>query len=115
MAPAVRRPDAPAADHPGGPLGAIDQRFVAWLAARNAWTLLHRPHALFEAEPCYPERSALTLGEPGIALGIAALPAWLATGDPIASYDLALKLSEQIGSEVEIRTSRERIQALVRG
>jgi len=98
MAPAVRRPDAPATDHPGGPLGAIDQRFVAWLAARNAWTLLHRPRSLFEAEPCYPERSALTLGEPGIALGIAALPAWLATSDPIASYDLALPTLALLGS-----------------
>lgn len=29
-------------------------------------------------------------------------------------YDLALKLSEQVGSEVEIRTSRDRISALAR-
>jgi hypothetical protein len=90
MAPAVRRPDTAAADHPGGPLGAIDQRFVAWLAARNAWTLLHHPLALFEAEPCYPERGALALGEPGIALGVASIPAWIATRDPVATYDLAL-------------------------
>jgi hypothetical protein len=98
MAPAVRRPDAPAGGHPGGPLGAIDQRFVAWLASRNAWTLLHRPGALFDAEPCYPERNALTLGEPGIALGIATLPAWIATRDPIASYDLALATLALVGS-----------------
>jgi len=97
MAPAVRRADAPEAGHPGGPLGAIDQRFVAWLAARNAWTLLHRPAALFEAEPCYPERNALTLGEPGIALGIAAIPAWIATRDPVATYDLALATLALVG------------------
>ena len=97
MAPAVRRADAPAAGHPGGPLGAIDQRFVAWLAARNAWTLLHQPGALFEAEPCYPEPDALTLGEPGIALGIASIPAWIATRDPIATYDLALVTLALVG------------------
>jgi hypothetical protein len=97
MAPAVRRADAPAAGHPGGPLGAIDQRFVAWLAARNAWTLLHQPGALFEAEPCYPEPDALTLGEPGIALGIASIPAWIATRDPVATYDLALVTLALVG------------------
>jgi len=98
MAPAVRRRHAPAAGHPGGPLGAIDQRFVAWLVARNAWTLLHRPLALFEAEPCYPERNALTLGEPGIALGVVAIPAWIATRDPVATYDLALPILALLGS-----------------
>jgi hypothetical protein len=90
VAPAVPRPDAPSAGHPGGPLGAIDHRFVAWLVARNAWTLLHRPLALFDAEPCYPEPDALTLGEPGIAFGVVGIPGWLATGDPVATYDLAI-------------------------
>jgi len=95
--PAVRRPDAQAEGHPGGPLGAIDQRFVAWLAARNAWTLLHRPLSLYDAEPCYPERSALALGEPGIALGVVAIPAWLATRDPVATYALALPTLALLG------------------
>jgi hypothetical protein len=90
VAPAVPRPDARGVDHPGGSLGAIDHRFVAWLVARNAWTLLHRPLSLFDAEPCYPEPAALTLGEPGIAFGVAGIPAWLATGDPVATYSLAL-------------------------
>jgi hypothetical protein len=97
VAPAVPRPNAPPADHPGGPLGAIDQRFVAWLVARNAWTLIHRPLALFEAEPCYPEPRALTLGEPGITLGLVGIPAWLATSDPVATYDLALPTLAVLG------------------
>jgi hypothetical protein len=67
-----------------------DQRFVIWLVARNAWTLLHRPLDLFDAEECFPERDTLALGEPGIALGIVGIPAWLATGDPLATYNFAV-------------------------
>ena len=84
--PAVAR----GSDDAGAWIAGLDQRFVAWLAARNAWTLLHRPGALFEAEPCFPERDSLALGESGIALGVVAIPGWLLTGDPIATWDLAL-------------------------
>ncbi len=65
--------------------------------ARNAWTLLHRPLGLFDAEPCYPEPQALTLGEPGITFGIVGIPAWLATSDPVATYDLALPMLAVLG------------------
>jgi hypothetical protein len=67
-----------------------DHRFVIWLVGRNAWTLLHRPLALLDAEGCFPERRTLSLGEPGISLGIVGMPAWLATGDPVATYNLVV-------------------------
>jgi hypothetical protein len=67
-----------------------DLRFVIWLVARNARTLLFRPTALFDAEPCYPARNSLALGEPGISQGVVAMPAYLLTRDPIATYALLL-------------------------
>jgi hypothetical protein len=88
-APTVEGESADPSD-PAQPLLETDQRFVIWLVARNAWTLLHRPLDLFDAEPCYPERDTLSLGEPGISLGIVGIPAWLATGDPVATYDLVV-------------------------
>jgi len=89
-APAVAREGADPGGHPGGWIAGLDQRFVTWLAARNAWTLLHRPAALFDAEPCFPERSTLAFGEPGIALGVVAIPGWIASRDPIATWNATL-------------------------
>jgi hypothetical protein len=65
-----------------------DLSFVVWLVARNARTLLREPGRLFDAEPCAPAPEALALGEPGLTLGLLAVPAWLATGDPVATFDL---------------------------
>jgi hypothetical protein len=79
--------EAASAGDPAQPLLETDQRFVIWLVGRNAWSLLHRPLEIFDAEPCFPERDTLALGEPGITLGIVGIPAWLATGDPVATYD----------------------------
>jgi hypothetical protein len=67
-----------------------DLRFVVWLVGRNARTLLTRPTAIFDAEQCYPARNSLALGEPGIAQGVVATAGYLATRDPIATYDLLL-------------------------
>ncbi len=68
----------------------FDHRFTVWLVARNAYTLLHRPGALFDAEPCHPAGNALAFGEPAIALGLLGTPAWLLTGDPVTSYNAVL-------------------------
>jgi hypothetical protein len=65
-----------------------DLSFVVWLVARNARTLLRDPLRLFDAEPCAPAADALALGESGLTLGLLAAPAWLATGDPVATFDL---------------------------
>ena len=39
-----------------------DHRFVAWLVARNAYTLLHRPWQMFDGEHCFPARKTLAMG-----------------------------------------------------
>ncbi len=65
----------------------FDHRFTVWLVARNAYTLLHRPGALFDAEPCYPAENALAFGEPAITLGLLGAPAWLLSGDPVVTYN----------------------------
>jgi hypothetical protein len=73
-------------------LARFDQRFAIWLIARNANAILHQPLSLFEAETCHPERAALTLGHPALATGLFAVPAYLASGDPVATYNLVLAL-----------------------
>ena len=65
----------------------FDHRFTVWLVARNAYTLLNRPGAFFDAEPCHPAENALAFGEPGLALGLLGTPAWLLTGDPVTTYN----------------------------
>jgi hypothetical protein len=71
-------------------IGAADHRFVVWLVARNAYTLLTRPSRLFDAEQCYPARKALAFGEPGITLGILGMPAYVLSGDPVATFNFVL-------------------------
>lgn len=67
-------------------LPAADLRFVVWLVARNAHTLLTSPLDLFQAEPCAPAMNALALGEPGVTLGLLGTPAWLLTRDPLLTF-----------------------------
>jgi hypothetical protein len=76
-----------------GALPAADLRFVVWLVARNARTLLHAPTHLFQAEPCHPARDALALGEPGVTLGLLGAPAWALAGDPLLTFHSALLAS----------------------
>ena len=53
----------------------VDSRFVVWLVARNAHTLLHDPARFFDAGICYPAEQALAFGEPGITLGLMGMSA----------------------------------------
>lgn len=71
-------------------LARSDQRFVVWLIARNARTLLTEPSRLFDSELCFPAENALVFGEPAITLGLIAAPAYWATRDPIATFNLLL-------------------------
>jgi hypothetical protein len=71
----------------GTTLKKTDQQFVVWLISRNARTLLRDPLALYEAEPCFPAKRSLALGEPGVNLGLLGIPARLITGDPIATFN----------------------------
>jgi hypothetical protein len=67
-----------------------DITFTAALVARNAWAVARHPHRIFDAEHCAPSRSTLALTDPVISLGLLGVPAQLATGDAILTYNLAL-------------------------
>ncbi len=86
----ISRPDGVLASGEVRELLLGDQRFVAWLVSRNAYTLLEDPGSLYQAEPCFPADGALALGEPGITMGLIAMPFFFLSGDPIITYNLAL-------------------------
>jgi hypothetical protein len=77
---------------------ANDTLFATWLVARNAYTILHRPHRLFDAEQCAPARNTLTLGEPMLTLGLLGTPAQLLSGDPILTYNFAILAVTLLGA-----------------
>lgn len=67
-----------------------DQRWVVWAVSRNARTFLERPARIFDAEICHPAARSLTLGEPVLTLGLLGAPAWLATGDPVGTFNFVV-------------------------
>jgi hypothetical protein len=71
----------------GGFAALVDQRFVVWLLSRNARTWLSSPTRLFEGEICHPAPNGLALGEPALTQGLLGVPGWLASHDPIFTYD----------------------------
>jgi hypothetical protein len=79
-------------DRIAGPVKVADYQMTVWATSRNAWTLLHRPAAIFDAEPCYPSANSLTIYHPLITLGLLAVPGWLASGEPVAAFNSALFL-----------------------
>ena len=66
---------------------AQDLHLTAWGTARNAWTFLHQPSRIFDAEPCYPEPNSLTTDHPRLTLGLVGIPFQLVTGDPVATFN----------------------------
>ena len=64
-----------------------DTTYHSWLVARQARTLLRRPHRLFDTEHCAPAPSSMVYSEPMITLGLLAIPFALATGEPVATYN----------------------------
>jgi len=65
----------------------IDTRFVVWLVSRNGRTWSESPPSLFDGEICHPTPQSIALGEPGLTLGLVGMPAWLATQDPIWTFN----------------------------
>lgn len=70
--------------------GRADATFEAWLVARNARTLATRPQRVFDAEHCAPAKNTLTLGIPMLTQGLIAIPAVLATDEPVLVYNLSI-------------------------
>lgn len=75
---------------PLGGLRSADYRIAVWSVARNAFALLHRPMRLFDAESCFPLPNSLALHHPILAPAVIGLPIFLATGNPIATFNAAL-------------------------
>lgn len=67
-----------------------DTVFVAWLVARNARTMTEAPRRMFDAEHCAPAEKTLAFGEPILTFGLVAVPAWIATQDSIATYNITI-------------------------
>ncbi len=74
------------------PTGDRDILFQTWLVARHARTLVTRPLNLFDTEHCFPTEKTLTLSLPMLTMGLFAVPAYLATWDPILTYNVTLVL-----------------------
>lgn len=70
----------------------FDLRFSVGLTARNAQTLLRRPHRLFDLEACHPAERALVLGEPLVTPGLLAAPLHLVARDPVLTFNLLMLL-----------------------
>jgi hypothetical protein len=68
---------------------ASDHQLVVWEVFRNARALLRSPGRFFDAEQCFPTPRSLALGEPMLAMGVLAIPAWLLGADPVAAYNTA--------------------------
>jgi hypothetical protein len=77
---------------PGTAVTEWDRRFGVWLVARNAHAWSHHPWRLFDTGTCHPATGTLALGHPALSVGLLGVPGALATGDPVASFNLALVL-----------------------
>ncbi len=70
-----------------------DQRFVVSAIAERARKLASAPTEIAGLGHCYPLRAAYTLGEHMLGEALLALPVYVATGDPILSYNAVVLLS----------------------
>jgi hypothetical protein len=75
-----------------------DQRMVAWLIARNARMWVTRPTTLFDAEQCYPQPHATTLGEHMFGNGLLGVVPHLLSGDPVIVYNTVVVLVLWLGA-----------------
>jgi hypothetical protein len=70
----------------------------AWIVSRGAYTLVHRPLQYFNAEHCAPVEKSLVYGPAMLTAAIVAIPAYLASGDPVLTYNVDLVLYSLIGA-----------------
>ncbi|MDG2303950.1 MAG: hypothetical protein P8R42_04710 [Candidatus Binatia bacterium] len=73
-------------------IATADQAMVVALVANNADSLASDPASLARGGQCFPLKNSFTLGEHGFAEGILASIPWLATGDPVLTYNVLLLL-----------------------
>lgn len=76
---------------------AADSRFNVWATAHGAHALTHEPSAVFDGEQCHPATRTLAYGHPLLSYAVLGLPAQLASGDPILTYNVGLLASIALG------------------
>lgn len=69
-----------------------DQRIAVWSVARTAHALVSSGATLHATEACFPTPDRFVASPALVTLGALGVPAWLATRDPIATYNLVLVL-----------------------
>lgn len=69
-----------------------DQKMVMATVIGNARRLVERPGVLRHEGQCYPLPMSYALGEHMFGEGLMAAPAWVATRDPVLSYNVMLLL-----------------------
>ena len=67
-----------------------DARFSIWNIAWVAHALTTDPSTLFDANIFHPHKNALAYSEANLVAGVLAIPAWLATRNPIATGNWAI-------------------------
>jgi hypothetical protein len=72
-----------------GRVNTDDGRWSIWVVSWVAHALSAAPSQLYHANIFYPHRYALAFSEANIGAGVLGLPAWLLTGNPYATHNLA--------------------------
>ena len=67
-----------------------DVEAAAAIVSRGAYTLVHHPLRYFDAEYCAPTETSLAFGPAMLTTSILGIPAYLATGDPLLTFNVAL-------------------------
>ncbi|MCR4375946.1 MAG: hypothetical protein NUW22_13970 [Acidobacteria bacterium] len=70
-----------------------DGRHGVWNVAWVAHALTTDPASLFDANIFYPHRQTLAYSEANLVAGVVAIPVWLATKNPLASYNTVVLLA----------------------
>jgi hypothetical protein len=78
---------------------ANDQTLSLWGAVENARSILSGDlHRIVRPGQCWPMPASVALGEHMIELGVLAAPWWIATGNPVTSYNLLFATGIAIGA-----------------
>jgi hypothetical protein len=73
-----------------GRADSFDGQYGLWQAAWVARALVTDPLNVYDANIFFPHRMTLAFSEPALLAGILGLPAFLLTGDPYATHNLAV-------------------------
>jgi len=73
-----------------GRADSFDGQYGLWQAAWVARALVTDPLNVYDANIFFPHRTTLAFSEPALLAGVLGLPAFLLTGDPYATHNLAV-------------------------